>query len=1021
LLAQFLGAANDNAFKVTLSLFILASVTGQSAQMRLASVATLLFPIPFLLFSPLAGYLADRFSKGRLLPVIKAPEIAAMGLSIVALSSGHLWFLMVVLFLMSTQSAFFSPVKYGLLPEAVEDRDLSMANGILQMTTNLAILVGSLAGALVFTRFRSEPQRAGWIFLAAAVVGTLAALYVPRTPRGSRPARFLWNPFQTAVRDWREARRIPVLLEVMFGIAFFGFIGALFLTIIPVYGKNVLGLSEGGAGLLLMVLSIGIGAGSILAGKLSKGRVELGLVPIGSIGLSLASLDLALFGQRMTGGFPLRAVIDLALVGLAAGLYVVPLNALLQQRSPDGKKGRMIAFSNVMTFGFVLLAALLGFVSAVAGLGPRQVVLIVALAGAASTVYIVGLMPAVLVRLVLWLTVHGFYRLQSRGEENIPREGALLVANHVSWVDALLIAAACDRMIRFLIFRPYYEAKALNWFFRRMHVIPVAAGDAPELKQQSLELAREQIRQGHVVCIFAEGAITRTGNLLKFKRGFEQIAEGTDAPIVPVLLDGVWGSVFSWESGRLLFKWPRRGASRVRVIFGKPLPPSSTSYEVRGKIQELSVEAFRLREPRQLPLAGEFVNTAKRFWRRPFLADSEERRLRFGEALVAALGLRDRLLGGCGSRREPIGILLPAGIDGAVSNLAVVCAGRVLLNLAASSSWAEIRAQVDSAGASHILTSRAYLARLGLEERDTPCELLLLDDEAAALPATRRLVLWAACRFLPPAVARRVLLPRDSADSVAVLAQAWPAGPAGESRWAELTHRNILSNLESLKQVFRVSREDRILGVLPFSSPFGLTGTLFLPAIAGIRVAYHEDPLDSATVGRLAREYRLTLVPASPSQLELYNREVAPDRLRWLRHVVVAGGTLSEELRVEFLERFGVEPLAGYGRAECAPLVSLNVPLHVRDGRGQAGHRPGTSGHPLPGIAIRIVDGDDRALPPEEMGRLLVKGTNVMRGYHDDPELTAQVLHDGWFDTREQARQDADGFLTVLDGSTANS
>jgi acyl-[acyl-carrier-protein]-phospholipid O-acyltransferase/long-chain-fatty-acid--[acyl-carrier-protein] ligase len=1017
LVVQFLGAANDNAFKITLTLVILAKVSEETTQLRLSSLATFLFPLPFLLFAPMAGYFADRFRKSRVLPIAKMPEVLAMALAIVALHTENITFMMAVLFIMATQSAFFSPPKYGLLPESVEAEQLSMANGILQMTTNLAILVGSAMGVLVYSSFKNDLARAGWVYLALAVVGTLSAFYVPRTPPGNRRTGFEWNVVSASRAAWGEARRLPVLSRTLLGIAYFGFLGSVFLTVIPVYGRNVLGMSEEKAGLMLMILSIGIGVGSVIAGRLSKGHVELGLVPLGSLGLAVFAMDLALFGaggRELTPGMPVRTVIDLSLMGIAAGFYIVPLNSLLQLRSPDGMKGRMIAFSNVLTFTAVILASVVTYaLTNLLGLGVEQVVLAMAVVTALASLYIVNLLPDFLVRLVLWVLTSTVYRIRAIGTANIPNGGGLFVANHVSWVDSFLVGSACSRMIRFLMYRPYYETPALNWFFRRMHVIPVAAGDPPELKDASLAKAREQIEQGHIVCIFAEGSITRTGNLLRFRRGFETIARGSDAPITPVLLDGVWGSLFSFEKGTFLFKFPKQLSWPVTVVFGKPMAPTAQAHEVRQKIQELSVEAFRLRKDRQRPIQVEFLRTARRFWRRSFLTDSHGRSLTFGETLVRSLALGSEIFGTDRGQPGRVGILLAHGIPAALANLATLGAGKTVVNLDTRLGADVLRQEIGQADLERLVTSREIFDALPVDTSDL--EVVFVEDAERSVESRSLLRLRATARLLPASLASRWLLDGDTRNVNLVAAISFSFAPllGGVPRGAVLSHHNILSNMESLKQVFRVSREDRILGVHSFSTPFGLMGTLFLPAVVGVPVVYHDDPSDTATLIRLASEHRLSMLPVTPDLLDLYSREIPPEAFADLRHAVVAGEALDDAVRQRFIARYGVEPLEGFGCVECAPLVSLNVPSIVRGSR-QVSRRPGTAGHPLPGIAVKVVDTETgEMLPPDREGALFVRGPNVMLGYHGDPDATARVLRDGWYRTGYTATQDPDGFLTI--------
>jgi len=1018
LTAQFLGAANDNAFKMTLTLVVLATVAGETAQLRFNSLATFLFPLPFLLLSPLAGFLADRYSKDRMVGLTKAPEILAMALAVVAFGVGSLPMLLGVLFLMAAQSAFFSPAKYGLLPEAFAHEKLSMANGVLNMTTNLAILVGSVAGVVLFTRFRDEPTHIGWTLLAVAALGTLAGFYVPRTSPGSRAAAFEWNPLRSSLDNWRLVRDRPELVHTLVGIAYFSFLGSAFLTVIPVYGKNVLGLGETGAGMMLMVLSVGIAVGSIVAGRLSQGRVEIGLVPLGSIGLTVFSLGLAFAspgGVSLFQGLPLSVTVLLLFLGLSAGFYIVPLNALLQQRSPEGTKGRLIAFSNVLSFSAVMIAAALSLVmTTIRGVNTQHIVLVLALLTLGATVYILTLLPNFLVRLVLYLLTNTLYRIEVHGDENIPAGGALFVANHVSWVDGLLVGSASDRMIRFLMYRGYYEAGALNWFFRKMGVIPIARTDTAEQKQQSLSMARDEIARGHVVCIFAEGAITRTGNLLKFRRGFEQIAEGMTAPIIPVCLDGVWGSIFSWERGRLLFKWPRHARSPVRVLFGKPLAASARSHEVRRAVQELSVEAFDLRGAGQDPLEVQYLRRARQRRRRSFIADSGGRQLRFGQALVRALALRKPLFDGvpAGGR---VAVMLPAGVEGALANLSLLTSGGVLINLAFEEGPERVRLELKEARVDRIITSRKVVESLGWAGEIDGARFVYIEEAERSLGRPSLVSNRIVARLLPMFIARRVLFRGfDSGierDAAIVFSDSPHLG--GRVRGAALTHRNILSNMESLKQVFRLSREDRVLGVLPLSTSFGLIGTVVLPAVAGLGVVYHDDPRDTETIEALAVRHEITVLPVSVDQLALYAHDLSREAFSRLRHAVVAGGDLSDVDRERFHERFGVEPLEGFGCAECAPLVSLNVPTIVRDARGQTGNRSGTSGHPLPGIAVKIVDSEGHELAPETEGALLVRGANVMRGYVGDSDLTAKVLQDGWYITGYRATEDADGFLAI--------
>jgi acyl-[acyl-carrier-protein]-phospholipid O-acyltransferase / long-chain-fatty-acid--[acyl-carrier-protein] ligase len=1017
LVAQFLGAVNDNAFKITLILIVLSKVAGEASQVRYSSLATALFPIPFLLFSPLAGYVADRFPKHRVLLCAKLPEVVAMALATIGFHWGSIPFLFFVLFFAATQAAFFSPAKYGILPEVFNDVDISAANGILELTTDLAILIGSVVGVYIYSLFSSNLTAAGIVFVAIACLGAIAIMFVPRAPAGNRDANFAWNVFASFSRDYAEVRNNATLFYTLVGITWFGFLGSFFLTVIPVFGKSELGLSEAGTGLLLALLSIGIGSGAVVAGRLSHKHVEIGLVPLGSVGITIFSLLLVRSGAGPIVPIirlPLNTTVEIILLGFAAGFFIIPLNAMLQQRAPAGMKGRLVAFSNVLSFAAVLIAAGVPWLlTGALGLSIRSVIFIVGMVTFAGTIYVVRMLPDFLVRLLLWIFANSIYRLRTIGEENLPKEGALLVANHVSWVDAILVAAASGRMVRFLMYRPIYELKSLNWFFRMMHVIPVAAHDSREKILESLELARAEIQRGHAVCIFAEGSITRTGNLLKFRRGLERIASGVDCPVVPIYLDGVWGSIFSFERGRFFFKMPRHWFEPVTVSIGKPMPSSVRADEVRAAIQELSVKTFDFHKEHQTPLHIGFIRRAKRRGRATLAIDADGSTISFGAALTRATALSIAMWNRDRAVAERVGILMPPGIDAMLANFATLFAGKIPVNIdAVDVSFSAIaRARLTT-----VLTTHTFAQKLGGIEKLAPAAVKYLEDAETTVDAMPTVAFRIALRLMPMRLIARIFLRGNATDidEVATILFSYRANAPNEPRGAMLTHHNLQSNLESLRQIFRVTRDDCILGLIPFSNAMSFAGTLLLPALSGARVAFGGDLLGKPELGAFCRAHRVTLIPASPAMLESIIANVEAADLSHLRHVAVGGGELTDDLRARFLDKFGIEPLEGYGCPECSPIISLNIPDYGEGRDRQPGTRRGTAGHPVPGVSVRIVDPDSGlAVARGVEGMLLVSGPNLMKGYVEGPDLTRTVMNDGWYITGDRAHIDADGFLTI--------
>jgi acyl-[acyl-carrier-protein]-phospholipid O-acyltransferase / long-chain-fatty-acid--[acyl-carrier-protein] ligase len=529
---QFLGAFNDNLFKIVVSMLAVHAVTADRAGGEL-SIVSAIFLLPFLLFSGYAGQLADVYSKRTVLVISKSLEIVAAGLGLMAFTLGHLQITYAVLFLIALQATFFSPAKYGILPEILPDRDLSRANGLLEMSTFVAIVLGTAIGGHLFDVWTDRLWLIGVMVVAIAVIGTALSFRIPHVPAAAPGRRIDRNPWGEIWTGLASLRRDRVLWLTVIGISYFWFAGALLQLVVILFGKQVLGVGESWVALLSAFAAIGIGVGSMAAGRLSGDKVELGLAPIGAIGMAVFGILLAQVDRSFAA-----AATCLMLAGFFGGLFAVPLNALLQQRSAGQEKGRLMATNNFLNMvGIMLASGALWLCTNVLEWSPDRILLVFGITTLIASVYVLSIVPEFMVRFSLWLLTHTLYRIRIVGQENVPFRGpALLVCNHISHVDGALVGACVQRFIRFLVYRPIYEHWALRWLMRLMKAIPISGGrDA----QVALDLARRELEAGHVVCIFAEGSISRTGNMLPFKRGFERIVEGLEVPIIPVYLDRV--------------------------------------------------------------------------------------------------------------------------------------------------------------------------------------------------------------------------------------------------------------------------------------------------------------------------------------------------------------------------------------------------------------------------------------------------------------------------------------------------
>jgi acyl-[acyl-carrier-protein]-phospholipid O-acyltransferase/long-chain-fatty-acid--[acyl-carrier-protein] ligase len=551
---------------------------------RVGELVTALFSLPFILFSMAGGFLADRFSKRTICISVKVFEIGVMLLAVAGFALHQLPLLLGGVFLMGVHSSFFGPSKYGLLPELLPEKRLSWGNGLIELGTFLAIILGTVAAANLSKHFARQPVWSGVILLVLALLGLMTSLGITRVPAADPARKFRANFLGDLFAQLRLIRRDRALTLAVLGNTYFFFLGQLLQLNVFFYGAQTLRLDTIGIGNLSIVLALGIGSGSVAAGYLSCGKIEYGFVPLGAFAMSLVCAWLSVPDLSVNA-----VLFRLALLGFTGGFFIVPLCALLQHRPDPAKKGEVLAAANLLSFiGIFLASGAYYLLADVAGLSPHQIFFFGGVLTLVGAILVPVLSPESLVRAFLWLVTRPFYRLRVCGLENVPRRGgALLVSNHVSFVDWLLLTVAADRPVRFLIGKEYYESPWLKPFVRVARVIPIPAAARPHEVSRALGRCRDAIRNGDVVCVFAEGGITRTGWLMPFQRGFEKIMRGVDAPIVPVALGGVWGSVFSFAGGKFFWKWPKRLRRPVTVNFGWPLPPTTAADEVRRVVEKL--------------------------------------------------------------------------------------------------------------------------------------------------------------------------------------------------------------------------------------------------------------------------------------------------------------------------------------------------------------------------------------------------------------------------------------------------
>jgi 1-acyl-sn-glycerol-3-phosphate acyltransferase len=601
---QFSGAANDNLFKFAFTVMVTYQISVSWLPPALAGlVIGALFILPFLLFSATSGQLSDKFEKTRVIRFVKNLEVLIMLVAAAGFMSNNVNVqvpvLLVCTFLMGLHSTIFGPVKFAYLPQALSDRELTGGNGMVEMGTFVAILLGNIVGGLIIAIPQIGPDAVAVACVALALMGRVVAQFIPLAPATDPSLRINWNPVTETWRNLKLANQNTVVFRSLLGISWMWFFGATFLSQFPSFAKDVMHGNEQVASLLLVVFSIGIAVGSLLCEVLSKRHVEIGLVPLGAIGMSVFAVDLY-FASRGLGTAPVmslsafitqaahwRVMADLALLSLFAGLYSVPMYALIQLRSQPTHRARIIAANNILNALFMIVSAILAGALLEAEFSIPQIFLFVGMANAVVAFYIFMLVPEYLLRFIAFMVSRCVYHFKVTGDHNLPTQGAaVLTCNHVSFIDAVLLMAASPRPIYFVMDHRIFKTPVLGWFFKRLKAIPIAPrAEDPAMYEAAFEAAAKVLRDGDLLAIFPEGGITKDGQLQPFKGGIMKIIEnakrdGVDAPVIPMALTNLWGSYFSRVDGAAMTKPFRRGVfNRVGLHVGLPLTMTSVTPE----------------------------------------------------------------------------------------------------------------------------------------------------------------------------------------------------------------------------------------------------------------------------------------------------------------------------------------------------------------------------------------------------------------------------------------------------------
>ena len=1042
LVTQFMVALNDNLFRWLIIPIGKYAVGWSENPDQVRMIGALAFLVPFLIFTSYAGYCCDRFNRRKVIIGCKIAEVVIILFGTWAILAQSVPFMLVVLFFLGAQSAFFSPAKYSSLPAVVPLSRISEANGYYSMTTMIACIGGQLLGGILFVATTLMPNggkpelgtggMSDWglwagALMTVAVVGLISSFFIPSMKVCDPAARFPVNPFYQTFADLRFLFRYRFVFWAAMGSSFFWGLGALAQSNIDKFGDEILHIRQDSTMLLLVALSFGLALGAMIAGKCARGRVETGLVPIGAFLIVVFGFFLALtpsvsaadggYASTWTGPFFFGAF-GLLLLGTSAGMFDIPLLASLQTRSPEAHRGRILAAYNFYSFAAMALFSLFQGILAdkgMFGLSANGIWAVCAVISLPVLYFAVkGFFVPFLdfsIYYMLWL----IYRPRIIDAENVPETGGvLLVSNHVSYLDSLLIHTSQKRRVRFIAHKDYIPRGFPTLMARETGVIPIDPGNTRNLVSV-IRTVRKALADGEAVCIFAEGGITRTGQMRAFESGFLSMLKGVDdVPVIPVWLGGLWGSVFSYTKPSDSCQRPRRLLQRVTVAFGRPIDRPRSKYQVERAVEELGVEAMnpnRFPKDRhyRLPLE-QMIYNCRQYPRLEKFVDSTGLRMTGRQFLLRSLVARRVFRRILTADEEMVGLLLPTSIGGALANVAVSLNHKVPVNLNFTMGNETLDDCCDLAGIKHIITSKKFLQKM--PNLKLKAEMIIIEDALKNIALSDKLF-GLLESFLPSrCLIRHLGLNKIGPNDIMTIV--FTSGSTGRPKGAMLSYMNIASNIQQFYQQFRPFKHEKIMGALPLFHSFGYATTLWCPLMIPLGAVYHYSPLDARVIGELCRKESVGFFVGTATFFRQYYRRCAKEDFAKIHTFVAGAEKLPTDLSEMWKEKYGQELIEGFGTTELSPVLSANIPVAKQPDTYHKYLKYGTIGVPLGGLAVRITDPETgEELDSNTPGMLEVKGPNVMLGYYKDPEKTAAAFHDGWYVTGDVALIDDDRFIHI--------
>lgn len=1011
-MTQFLGAFNDNCLKSAILILItyrLASAPGESSAM--SQVAAALFIVPYFLFSALGGQLADKYDRATLVRLVKIWEIILMAIAIPALLSGNFIFLLFLLFMMGTQSTFFAPMKYSLLPQQLREDELVAGNAFIQAGTQIAILTGTITGGLLIMSSVGD-LKTGLLLVSLAVSGYLASRGIPEAAGPDPKLRMRWNIFTETCNIVKTVRRQTTIWQCILGISCFWLVGAVYLGQLPTYCKEVLNADNTVVTFFMMTFSVGIAVGSLLCNKIMRGVVQTTYVPAGALGMALFTLALFFSSYGFEAGTGKikgltdflndwqfwNLTFDMFFIAVFGGIFTVPLNAMIQSHGDKSQMARIIAANSIMNALFMAVGAILVAIGCmVFKVAAPLVFLWIALFNFVVVVYVCFLLPDALLRGVFRFILIFLFRVKVAGLENFSKAGkrVMIIANHTSLLDGLLIAAFMPEKMKFAI-----NSNMANKWWLKPFLMLVDVYRLDPISPLATRALINAVKDDAKIMIFPEGRITITGSLMKIYEGPGMIADKSGAMILPIRIEGAQYSHFSYLRHKLRTQWFPQITITVMPPRRFELPDHYSGRKRRQKVADriYDVMAKMLFESSKIDkhIFQGLLDSAKVNGGNFLIAEDIMRKPLSLRGLINKSYLLGRLMKVAAPNEKQVGLMLPNSLAGLVSFYACQAYDMVpaMINFTAGAQM--VLSCCKTAEIKIIFTSRKFISMGKLESlaatlSDAGIRLVYLEDLRAGHYHAKI-----------SGMIRRIIRKKPRAEATDPAVILFTSGSEGMPKAVLLSHRNLLANRAQILSRVSFNHNDRVFNCLPMFHSFGLGVGTVLTILSGIRTFYYPSPLHYRIVPELCYDTNATIIFGTDTFMYGYARAGHPYDFFNMRIALVGAEKIRPRNHSLWIEKFGIRLLSGYGTTEASPVISLNTPMY---------NRSGTVGCPVPGLECRVV----AAPGVTEGGRLLIKGPNVMLGYYlpENPGVLVPPP-DGWYDTGDIVSIDEDGYISII-------